>query len=447
MAHPLNDILLADLTAAMEAMPAGQGPWIALSGGLDSSLLLMLAAQAAACCQRPLNAIHVNHGLQQAAACFEHHCTALCTRLDVPLTRVAVHVDPAGKGEEAAARKARYQAFAEKLPAGSELWLAHHQDDQAETLLLAALRGSGIRGLAGMPERRRWKGLEVVRPWRSRSRTQLRQAALALALDWCEDPTNADDKADRNFLRHHIMPRLDARWTRAAHRLAQAASQAGDADGLLFDYASEELAQLTNPDRSLPVAALVQRNRARQRLLVRTACQQQGLATPPRQRLETLLDQLGARPDASVHVAWPGGEGRVWRAALYLVPNSTQAGVDMAGWRCAWRGVPPLETPIGNVWIEVATQGGLLAGFRQGGERMVLERRGRRDLKRLLQEAGLAPWQRDQVLVIKAEHRAEQQDCVAAVHLPSGMLWKASGWAIQLTPAGDRYDPGPRTRS
>lgn len=419
--------LQALIDVALAETPPGRGVWVGLSGGLDSSLLLTLAAEACRRHPRPLRALHVHHGLQAAADDFEAQCRRVCSRLGVPLYVVRVNVDrESGLGLEGAAREARYAALARRVGEGETLWLAQHRDDQAETFLLAALRGSGVRGLAGMPSRRDWQGRYLVRPLLGVSRRTLEAEAARYGLDWCEDPSNVDTTLDRNFLRRQVLPLLTMRWPRAGEALAQSAALAGDAEVLLEALAEEDLARLSTSPDSLPVAGLVALDVARRRLLVRHACRRSGLPAPPARRLETLLDQLRARPDAEVALAWPGAEARVWRGRLYLMAPVVPLSVD---WEAEWDGALPLATPTGSLVGGLAHETGpverLTVRPRRGGEALRLARRGRRDLKRLLQEAGVPPWRRGRLLVV------HHDETVVAVFDPAIRDWVAvaEGWS------------------
>ncbi|EHJ93767.1 tRNA lysidine(34) synthetase TilS [Vreelandella boliviensis] len=417
--QPLN-LLQGLLNDALAETPPGRSIWVALSGGLDSCLLLALAAQVCEQAGRHLRAIHINHGLQAAAQTFEAHCRDMCERLNVPLTVVNVAVDAQGEGIEGAARNARYEAFFATIPAGDTLWLAQHQDDQAETFLLAALRGSGLRGLAGMPYQREAHSISLVRPWLTVRRAELEAAAELLELRWCEDPTNQDIRFDRNRLRHRLLPAMRERWPAAETALANSAAHASEADVVLSEYLAAELTELFTGEGQVDARALRQRSRPRQRLLVRTFCQQQGLPTPPQKRLESLLDQLTAKADAEVCVEWPGAQARLWRQRLYLL----QPLEPLPPWEASWDGQTPLETPIGPLGWQVASfqphSQVLRATWRQGGEVIQLPKRGRRDLKRLLQEADMPPWERERLVVIM-----QNEACIGVICPPAQLLWQA----------------------
>ncbi|MCG6658350.1 tRNA lysidine(34) synthetase TilS [Halomonas campisalis] len=420
--------LQSSVDRALAQTPPGRCVWVAFSGGLDSTLLLTLAAEACRRHPRPLHALHVHHGLQAAAADFEAHCRRVASRLGVPLfvERVAVEL-AAGQGLEGAAREARYAAFARRVAPGETLWLAQHRNDQAETFLLAALRGSGVRGLAGMPLTRAWQARHLARPLLGVSRAELEAAAARQGLVWVDDPSNADEALDRNFLRRRVLPLLETRWPHAGEALASAATLCGDADTLLAELADQDLDRLGGEVGRLPADRLGELSLARQRLLVRRCCARLGLPLPPRARLETLLAQLAAPPDAQVRVAWPGAEARVWRRRLYLLSPPPPLPDE---WDGGWSGRAPLATPAGQVAISLVPERErvdpprLRVTRRRGGEQLRLPGRGRRDLKRLLQEAGVPPWERERLLVVW------EGDTVVAALAPAGGTWLlvAEGW-------------------
>lgn len=419
--------LQAAIDRALAETPPGRVVWVALSGGLDSSLLLTLAAQACRHHPRPLYALHIHHGLQSAAADFERHCRRLCSRLGVPLfvERVKVERD-AGLGLEGAARQARYGAFACRVGPGETLWLAQHRDDQAETFLLAAMRGSGVRGLAGMPSGREWLGKRLERPLLARSRAELESEASRRGLRWVEDPTNTDEALDRNFLRRSVLPLLEARWPHAAAALANSARHAGEAESLIEELAERDLGALGGNPGRLAVQGLLALAPSRRRALLRHACRERGLAAPPEARLESLLSQLEARSDAQVRVDWRGAEARIWRGHLYLMPPCDPL---MSGWVVGWDGRRPLESPWGKSEVGLGRVDGqparLTLKARQGGERLRISERGGRDLKRLLQEARVPPWERERVVVVWHE-----QTPIAALLVPEGRwLAVAEGWS------------------
>src|SRR3990167_5323944 len=230
------------LRDALQPWRSTAGWCVALSGGLDSTVLLHLLASLA---QRealpPLSAIHIHHGLQAAADVWPAHCRELCAALCVPLQVEYVQVAP-GASLERAARDARYAAFAARLGAGELLLTAQHRDDQAETLLFRLLRGAGVQGLSAMPLSRALGAGQLVRPLLNCSRDELLAYAREHKLTWIEDPSNADERFSRNYLRRQVVPALLSRWPQAATTIAPSAAHLSEAAQLLDELAQQDMA-------------------------------------------------------------------------------------------------------------------------------------------------------------------------------------------------------------
>lgn len=389
---------------------------VALSGGRDSSVLLHALAGLRAQAGWQLRAVHVNHGLQPAAGDWARHCGEFCATLGVPLAvRQVVPLTDAGRGPEAAARDARYAALAAELRPGEWLLLAHHEDDQLETVLLHLLRGSGVSGLAGIPPDSDFAGGRLCRPLLGVSGASIAAYALRHALAWIEDPSNADVALDRNFLRARVILPLRQRWPAAARAAGRSARLAAEAAELLADLARID-AQAVVHGETLGLEPFRDLGAARQRNLVRYLARQRGWPMPPEQRLDAGLEQLlGARPDRHPVLAWSGHSIRRFRERLYLVaadpavaPVGSQAGGQ------AWNGAGSLQ--LGGLRGELRLQpaagtglakrildGGLQLAFRNGGEAM----RGggdshHRSLKYLFQKHAIVPWMRGHIPLLYA---------------------------------------------
>lgn len=374
---------------------------VGLSGGLDSMVLLHALAMIQDARARGLRALHVHHGLHADADDWLRHCQAACSALDVPLLTVRVEVlRDSGEGLEAAARQARHGAFAAELGDGDVLVLAHHRNDQAETFLLRALRGSGVDGLGAMRAWRRFGRGWLWRPLLGHSRAELLAYAQAHGLRWIEDPSNSDSRFDRNFLRQQVMPLLAGRWPHADAALAMVAGLSAEAADLLADEDFRCLAQLRTADvhvvsrdglRALPPA-----RRAR---VLRRWIEELGLPPLPAEGIVHVETQvLAARNDADPRFRWHGAEIRAWRDLVHAGPAREPL---PPGWTCEWDGAAPLPLPDGSRLL-LRGAGGfdrpLRAHARQGGERIVLPgREHSHALKHVLQDLGIPPWVRDRL--------------------------------------------------
>jgi tRNA(Ile)-lysidine synthase len=383
---------------------------IAFSGGLDSSVL----AHALAGADLPVVAVHIDHGLQPEAADWSRHCADFAASLGIGFRshRVDVQLE-SGKGPEASARDARYNALLDELDPGDWLLSAHHREDQAETLLLNLVRGTGPAGIAGIGSVRRFGHGWLVRPLLYFDRAELEEYAETHGIDWIDDPSNADVRFDRNFLRHEILPRLKARWPDIATRLQRSATHASEATSLLIDLAEIDLEALGGRTDRLPVGALLDMSRYRQKNVIRHALRVCGLTLPTAQQLDIILDQvLRARIDAQPEVRWPGGSVRRYRDGLYLLPDLLADELPegpIAGSRVQ------LGTGLGTLYFDPGVARGIdpsLVGpklrlqSRQGGEKIRITEQGKtRKLKKLLQEEGVVPWMRDRLPLIYADDR------------------------------------------
>lgn len=398
-----------DAARAALARHAAPGSRLALglSGGLDSVVLLDILCTLAGPLRFHLSAIHVHHGLSPRADEWAQFCAELCRARGVELTTAKVAVDPAsGQGLEAAAREARYRAFAQVD--ADYVVLAHHRDDQAETLLLQLLRGAGPAGLAAMPVAgapRPCAGPRLLRPLLAVPRSALEDYAQARALAWVEDDSNADLHRDRNFVRHRVVPLLEEHFPGARETLARACALQAEAARLQEALARVDGAGAVGPER-LCLGRLRELDAARARNLLRHFLAWHGVPPLSARRLEEALRQLlEARRDAAVAVPLDGRQLRRYRDTAWLVtpvplPAGTQTGIQWRGERwlpLPWGGVIELE-PTKGVGISAARlrQEAVMVRLRQGGERLQPDcRRPRRTLKNLLQEACIPPWERD----------------------------------------------------
>lgn len=403
----------AALLGLLQGLPPAPRYWVAYSGGRDSHALLHAMAGLRGCYPADLRAVHIDHGLHSQAATWAEHCRRVCAGLDVAIELRELTLDrPAGESVEALARGARYRALAEVLGPGDLLLTAHHQDDQAETLVLQLLRGSGPSGLAAMPRLATFPPGLLVRPLLGFSGHQLADYARLKGLSWIEDPTNRELDFDRNFLRHEVFPLLRRRWPGMGKTLARSARHCAEAQSLIDQLARVDLRDLQGERAGvLSVSALRGLPPPRCRALLRHWLREQGYSVPDTVRLDRVLDEvLTAGGDRMPLVHWAGAELRRYRDGLYLLrplpPHDPRL-------RLAWDGKARLRLPEGLGALAVQPVKGrgidsrrwrrlaLQVGFRRGGERCRPVGHGHtRSLKALLQERGVVPWMRERIPLV-----------------------------------------------
>ena len=241
------------LAAALAAIDPGWregGACVALSGGLDSSVLLHAMAELARAQSFRLRAVHVDHGLQADSGAWAQACREACAAAGIPLQVISLRLQaPRGASLEAAAREARYAALAGELAPDERLLTAHHRDDQLETVLIQLLRGAGVAGLAAMPARARLGPGWQLRPLLDVDRAELRDFADRHGLTWCEDPMNEALRFDRGWLRARVLPAIRERWPSAATTVARSASHLAEASRLLDGLAAADAAGLVDDGR------------------------------------------------------------------------------------------------------------------------------------------------------------------------------------------------------
>jgi tRNA(Ile)-lysidine synthase len=435
----------ASLRALLEPLlPVdASGLVVAVSGGADSSSLLAASALLDPPVRAlPLRAVHVDHGLQEAAAGFRRGCSDLAARFEVPLTVCTARVElRSGESIEAAARDARYAALAGELRPKECLLTAHHGDDQAETLLLQALRGAGLKGLAAMPACRPLGAGWHLRPLLAVTRRALRDFGAALGLEAGLDPMNLDLRFDRNYLRARVWPRLLERWPAAGVALARAARHAGEGADLLQRIAGDDLAALRDGEalslprlRRLPPARQV--NLLRHWIAIRTA------TTPSSARLREALRQLlHASADHQPSVVWRECALRRYRDRVFLTAARPPRLERQFEWSLARGSVLVLDAGLGRLrcveqaggWDEQKLPARVRVARRAVGESLKpAPRAATRSVQHLCQSLGVLPWMRDALphlyangaLIGVADHWRDARWCAGADRPGLACVWE-----------------------
>jgi tRNA(Ile)-lysidine synthase len=443
------------LHAALDAsVPAeASGLVVALSGGPDSAALLRATVALGKNFRGlPLRAVHIDHGLQPAAADFRAACEKLCAQLRIPLRIVAIEVPHApGASLEAAARESRYAALRLEMQPLECLLTAHHRQDQAETLLLQALRGAGVKGMSAMPECRPFGPGWHVRPLLGVAHGDLKRfgehersasfdPSVDPSLDPSIDPMNQDLRFDRVYLRTALWPLIEKRWPGAATALTRAARHMAEAQRLLEMAAGADVARLRDGD-ALSIPGLRALSPLQRVNAVRLWVSQQGLEAPSTARLiEALRQVFDAEADHQPAIVWGGHALRRYRQRLFVTRADPPRVPDARAWVAAAGSSLELGPALGNLtWV--AQRGGIAAERlpagvvvrrRDGGETLKPAPSARtQTVQHLYQALGVLPWMRDALplvfagdeLIAIADLWLDARWCVAADAPGLGIAW------------------------
>lgn len=402
------------LDQALTRLPLDKasGLVVAYSGGVDSHVLLTCVADWCQSRESPtgetlsLRAHHIDHALQAESSDWAAHCYSVCRQLQIELTTSRVVVDlKSGFSPEDAARRARYDALRADLRNRELLLLAHHADDQAETLLLQLFRGAGVKGLASMPAYTVFGRGHLARPMLQVTADRVRDFAKHRRLQWIDDPSNLNDGFDRNLLRNQVMPLLKARWPSIATSISRSASHCADAMTINRVFTDGVLGEQINK-RVMPIQTLTGYSITENKTMLRCWIGHHGFSMPSTGQLNYLLsDLLSAGYDSAGELLWGSACIRKYRDSLYLGtcadfhdckpfcyvwPGSKQSlEIKETGQVLTRQDIPDAFTP---------GDGGLVVRSRQGGERIRLAGHTiHKSVKKLFQERSIPPWKRDRL--------------------------------------------------
>lgn len=381
---------------------------VAYSGGLDSHVLLHLCSKFS---KLPVLAVYIHHGLQDEADQWSMHCADACNALQLPFK--TIHVDASkcsGESPEETARKVRYAALKAELEPGDCLLTAHHQDDQSETVLLQLFRGAGVAGLAAMPMIKESNSTFHARPMLNFSRDEIHHYAIANNLKWVEDPSNQDTDFDRNLLRQKIIPDIKKRWSGLGASLSKVSIQQQDALEIIEAMASIDLAAIiTQQSHVIDITGLLRLSRARQLNVLRFWIHRCAHDAPTANVLHQVLQTvLPAAEYASPKVCWGQSEICRYQGQLYCLKQIEHDASETYNWN------PEEKLILEKLNIELRIDQGhlqklkpdlldkkLIVKFRQGGEKIrPVGRKNTHSLKKLMQAAGIPPWQRSRIPLI-----------------------------------------------
>ena len=365
--------------------------WIvAYSGGLDSSLLLKLCSEILD--SECLSALHINHQLQSDSEYWARFCAESSAEWGVCFESKKV---TCASSSEESARQARYSAFKERLKPGEGLLLAHHQDDQSETVLFNLFRGSGVNGLSGMASNRSIGEGELFRPLLGVSKSEIESAARELQIAWVDDPSNLDVHYSRNWVRHELSGVLSTQWSDWRAKLAKTAARMSEASELHRALALIDLETCQLEEGVLSLAAMSEHSKARKKNVLYHWLGAAGQMVGSEKQLESI-----AMLDVNAKGEWPFTNVivRAYDEKLYLSHYAESSPCDSFEWVLASETVA-----FGNGLLTASlAEFGLPPNLkltvraRVAGESVYIASRGGHvSIKKLMNEHRIPPWLRD----------------------------------------------------
>ena len=428
-------------------IPEADTFWIAYSGGLDSTVLLHLLHDRKDEFNAQIKVVHINHGLNKNADAWADHTASVCHNLNLPYLSIVLNLEKEpGLSLEELARFHRYKVLSELMQSSDVLFTAHHQDDQVETFLLQLLRGAGPEGLAGMAVLMKFHHGWLARPLLNATREQVIEYATENSLVWIEDESNVNQKFDRNYIRHNVIPVLAGRWPSLNKTITRVAAHQAECASFLNEIAREDLKKLVqNEQDSLDINSLNTLDFPRKKNVLRYWIRENGYPVPGSEITKKIITELiAARIDAQPCIRWAKVELRRYRNRIYLMEQFKKHDLDR---KISWNLKEKLFLDNGFLTAETCKSKGINKDlvkddqveirYRKGGEKIRLPaKQHSQKLKKLFQEAGIPPWHRENIPLIYIDDNLVSVAGLwvdARFHAGKG----DNGWYISFHPGQD----------
>ena len=391
------------LLQSMARLPQTRMYWVGFSGGADSSALLHALHKSRDELQAPIHAVHFHHGLNPGADDWQHHCQKFCQERDIGFTSDKLEIKRTNRASiEEESRNRRYLAIGEMLRNGDIYLTAHHADDQAETVFLNLMRGSGVEGLAGIPQLRKLGKGWVARPLLYTRRSELENYLIRHGIDWLEDPSNKDPSFDRNFLRNFLFPQLETRWPGVVRRLTRSARTARISATALAELIEIHCEQLLHNRHRMPLRPFLQLEPPMRALVLRQWLRRQEIPALPEVRLNEFIKQIAGSTSSLAEVRWANWQLKLYGNLIWLQGQIIPALEFSTDWTVGSN--MELDESLGFLQLvgpKITIPGGWQVASRRKGERIRLHDQGvRRKLKDLLRESAIPPWLRSSIPVL-----------------------------------------------